>query len=180
MVRRVVIFAQLFAHASISHAHDVARGKVDQPGMLAMAEKLQNVIHGVDVGGERIAQVGIEIRETRAVCDHVHRLLQPRLRFRVQAQARLAGIAFHHFHFVLQEGRQAGSVPLVQGVEGRRLLHNFLEAALRGRGAVAPDEQRDFADVGNFFQQVHQPDFADEAGHADQHDVFPGQCLAHV
>ena len=56
-----------------------------QAGVVALAQEIEKIAGGIDVGGERVAQVGIEIGEARAVGDHVERTLQARLRCGVQA-----------------------------------------------------------------------------------------------
>ncbi len=69
-------------------------------------------------------------------------------------------------------------MPLLQRVERRRLLDDFFKAALRGSGAIATDEQRDFADARDVFKQIDQPHFANEAGDAHQQNVAVRQRFA--
>ena len=74
-----------------------------QPGVIALAKKIEQVHCRINVRGESIAQVGIEIGQSRAVGDDVDRTLQARLHFRGEAQTRLADIPFDNIHFFLQE-----------------------------------------------------------------------------
>src|ERR1700686_2253741 len=70
------------------------------------------------------------------------------------------------------------AVAFLQGVKGRRLLDNFLEAALGGSSPVAANEQSNLPNIGNIFKEIDEPDFADEAGHADEQDVTIGKRLS--
>jgi hypothetical protein len=96
----------------------------------------------------------------------------------VQAQARLADVAFDNFHFFPKERGEIRTMNFLQAIERGRFLDNFFETALSGGGTVAADEQRDFCDIGNFFEQVHEPDLADETGDADEHEVLAGEGIA--
>ena len=60
----------------------------------------------------------------------------------------------------------------LEGVEDRRLFDDFFEAPPRGGGALAADQQGDLADLRDVFQEIDQPDLADEAGDADEQDVL--------
>ncbi len=97
------------------------------------------------------------------------------MRCGLEAQAGLADVAFDDFHFFAEERGEIRSVDFLQAIERGRFLDDFLKAALRGSRAIAADQQRDLCDVGNFFQQVHQPDLADEAGDADKQEVLAGK-----
>ncbi len=106
--------------------------------------------------------------------------MQACLRLRRETQSRLADVSFHDFDFFSQEVRQLGAVQFMQGIERRGFLDNLFKAALRRSCAVTPDQQRDLADIGNLLQQVHKPDFPDEAGHANQKQVLSGKRFTHI
>ncbi len=53
---------------------------------------------GRDVARQRLAKIRIEIRQAGTVDDQVERARQMRPRFRVNAQPRLAHVAFDDFH----------------------------------------------------------------------------------
>ena len=78
---------------------------------------------------------------------------------------------FYYFHFFFQTLAEAAAVAFLQAIESRRLFNDFFETALRGGCAIAANQQRDFADVGDIFKQIDEPDFADKSGHADQQEV---------
>ena len=59
----------------------------------------------------------------------------------------------------------------LQRVKRGRFLHDLFEASLCGGRAVTSNQQRNFADVGNIFEQVNQPDLADKSGYANQQEV---------
>ena len=68
---------------------------MQQRGVVGCAEKIDQMDRRLDVAGQRIAQVGIEIRQPRAVHHHIDHAGQPLPRFVVKAQPRLAYIPFH-------------------------------------------------------------------------------------
>ena len=146
--------------------------------MIAFSEEVEEIKCGVDVGGDGVAKVGIEIGEAGAVDDQVERIFKPRLRGFVHAEAGLADVAFDDFYFFFEKSAEAPAVLFVKTVERGGFFDNFFEAALGGRGAVAADQQRDLADVGNVFEEIDEPDFADETGYADEENVFTGQGFA--
>src|SRR3989442_10984501 len=68
---------------------------------------------------------------------------------------------------------------LVEDIESRRFLDDLFEAAERRGGAVAANQQRDFADVGNIFEQVDKPDLADESRYADEKQMSVREIFAY-
>src|ERR1700687_532110 len=70
------------------------------------------------------------------------------------------------------------AVAFLQGVKGRRLLDDFFEAPLRGSGPIAANEQGNLPNMGNIFKEIDEPDFADEAGYANEHDMTIGERLS--
>src|SRR6266446_7495662 len=100
------------------------------------------------------------------------------LRSSIETQARQAHVPFDNFDLFVQECAELPAVALVERIEGRRFLHDLLEAPLRRRYAVAANQQSDLADVGNIFEQINEPHFADESGHANQQKVPLREILA--
>ena len=66
-----VVGAKLFAHAAVARAGNVAGGKVDQTAMIRVPHEVQNVHSRVDVRGQSIAQIGIEVGQSGAIDDEV-------------------------------------------------------------------------------------------------------------
>src|SRR5580658_8180684 len=61
-------------------------------------------------------------------------------------------------------------------IEYRRFFDHLFEAALGGIRFLLANQQVDAADLRQVEQHVGQPDFADKAGYADEHDVLTGEC----
>jgi hypothetical protein len=87
--------------------------------MIGLADKLEHVHGSVDVGQQRVPQVGIEIREPRAVDDQVEILAQPVADRGRKAKAGLGNIAFNHFDAFSEETRQPRAMPRPQGIKDR-------------------------------------------------------------
>ncbi len=64
-----------------------------QRGMVASGQKIQHVLRRPHIHRQRIAQVGIEIRQAGAVDDQIHRALDSLRRFRRKPQPRLGYVA---------------------------------------------------------------------------------------
>ncbi len=47
-----------------------------QPGVIALAEEIEETVRGIDVGRESVAQVRIEIGEAGAVRNDVERVME--------------------------------------------------------------------------------------------------------
>ena len=103
--------------------------------------------------------------------------MRPRLRG--NPQSRLAHVALDDFDALGDKLREPLAKPLLQRVEYGRLLENFLKAPLRGRRALAADQQVDLADLRDFVQKLRQPHLADKARDPDQKNVFPRQGVPH-
>ncbi len=71
-----------------------------QRGVVGFAQEFHQVGCRLDVAGERIAQVGIEVREAATVHDHIDRTCQALARHGVQSQSRFADVAFDDFEFL--------------------------------------------------------------------------------
>src|SRR5262245_61764450 len=70
-------------------------------------------------------------------------------------------------------------MPDVEIFEERRFGDDFLEAPQGRRRTLAAYEQVYFCDLRNLFEDLRQPDFADESCEADEQDVFPGERFPH-
>src|SRR5260370_40022166 len=104
---------------------------------------------------------------------------RPCLRGRAEPQARQARVPFNDFQFFFQKRADLPSMALMEGIESRRILDDLFEAPQRGCGAVAANQQRDLADVGNVFEQIDKPDLADESRYADEKQMPIRQVLTH-
>ena len=71
---------------------------MQQRRMIRSANEFDQVISRVHVHSQRIPQIGIKIRQPRAVDDEIKILLQPCRDLRLQPQPRLRNIALHDFH----------------------------------------------------------------------------------
>ena len=96
----------------------------------------------------------------------------------IEPQARLAHVTFHHFHFFFEKSSKLSPMPVVKRVERGGFLDDLFKAPHSGRCAVAANQQRNLADVGNVFEQIRQPDLTDESGHSDQQKMPVRQVLA--
>ena len=63
----------------------------------------------------------------------------------------------------------------IERIEDGRFLHQFFETPRCGIGFLPPDQQINSPDFGQLHERIGQPHFADEAGDANEHDVFPSQ-----
>ena len=93
----IVIVVQLLGDATVAHANHVASGKMHQPGVMAFAEKVEQMDRGIHVGRKGVTQVGVEIRQPGTVDDKVERIGEPRLRFLVESETREAHVPFDDF-----------------------------------------------------------------------------------
>ncbi len=119
---------------------------MQQRGVVAAAQEIQQVLRRLHVDRKRLAQIGIEIGQPAAVDDHVDGPREPLALFRRKAKIRLARVSAHHLDFRAQEIREFVAVPLGQPVEHRRLLDHALESLERARRTVPAHDQ------------VHAPD----------------------
>src|SRR5467141_3706720 len=88
------------------------------------------------------------------------------------AESRLAHVSFDHFDTLGDEVRVPIIQLLLQTIENRRLLEDFLETPLCGRRALPPDQKINLSDVRDLPQELRQPDLADKTGHADQQNIL--------
>jgi len=148
-----------------------------QSGVVALAQEVEQVASGIDVGGERVAQVRIEIRQAGAVGDHVERTLQARLRCD-PSRPRPGWLTSPSTTstFFAEERGEIRSVGFPAGDRAWEIPRRFFSkrrcaevVRLRRINSVI------FAMLGIFFEQVHQPDLADEAGDADKQEVLAGK-----
>src|ERR1700730_4510035 len=108
-------------------SNDVTRRKGQQRRVLALAQESQNVRGGSYILCQRIAQVRVKVRQTRAVDDHVERLRELLSCFRRQVQSGLADVARHHLNPLAQESRKILAVPGGEPLENRRFLDDSLK-----------------------------------------------------
>ena len=108
--------------------------------MIRPANKFDQVISRIHIHSQSVAQIGIEIRETRAVHNQIERLLQARLRLGIHAESRLADVAFDNVDFLFQKRAKLATVFLLQRIECWRLLENFLKSPLARSRPIAPDQ----------------------------------------
>src|ERR1700719_3001898 len=132
--------------------------------MAALAHKVEDVRCGLDIRRERVAQVGIEVREARTIDDEIERAAQALTNFGGEAQMRLAAVSLDYFHAFAQELRETLAVLRGEGLEYRRFLNDALESLESRGGAVSPNQQINSADVRKVGEQVREPHFGDEAG----------------
>src|SRR5712692_8253317 len=66
---RIVVFLQLFGDPVVAHPDNVARGKVHQPGVLALSQEVEQVNRRINIGRDRVTQIRIKIRQAGAVHD---------------------------------------------------------------------------------------------------------------
>src|SRR5712664_4338017 len=136
-IRRTVVVMQIFRYAAVTHADYIAGGKMHQRGMIAGANKIQEMFGGFDVGRNGIAQIGIEVSQAGAVHDQVERLLQPSANACFQTKAGNADVAFDHVDLLPQKFSQARAILFLQAIQRRGLFDDFFKAALCGGGAIA-------------------------------------------
>jgi hypothetical protein len=129
------------------------------------------------IARQGFAKVRIEIRQAGTIDDEVEiaRKLRPPLRG--NPQSRLAHVALDDFHAFGDKLREPVAKALLKWVKYGRLLENFLKATLRGRRALAADQQVDLADLRDFVQELRQPYLADKTRDPDQKNVFPRECV---
>src|SRR5689334_25023202 len=68
-----VIRLQVFNDTPVASAYDIASGKMQQRGMIGCAEEFDQMRRGFNVAAQSIAQVGIEVRQTRAIHNQIDR-----------------------------------------------------------------------------------------------------------
>src|SRR5580700_43011 len=132
-----------------------------------------------NIARQAFAQVGIEICQAGTIDDEVQIARQLRSFLRDNPQSRLAHVALDHFHSLGDVLRETLAKLLLQRIEYRRFLENFLKAPLRGRCALAPDQQVDLPDLRDFVQKLRQPYLSDKPRYADQENVFPFEGAPH-
>ncbi len=102
-VTRVVIRNQVLDDASVPFARYIAGRKVQQSGVIRAPHKLKDIDGSIRVSNQCIAQIGVEVRQARAVDDEVEVSLQTARSLRTQSEPGLRNIALHDFDPVAQE-----------------------------------------------------------------------------
>src|SRR4030095_10013493 len=141
--------------------------------------EIDQVKCAVNVDRQRLAQVGVEIGQAGAVDHQVEVGFHALERRGGDPKARLRDVAFDDFDLFAQEGAEIVAVPGMQVFEERRFGDNLLEAAPGRRRTLAAYEQVDLGYLRNLFEDLRQPDFADEPREADEQDVFARERLPH-
>ena len=144
-----------------------------QRGVIGCAQKFNQVKDRRHIARQGFAKVRIEIRQAGTIDDEVQIARKLRSRLRGNPQSRLAHVALDDFDALGDKLREPVAKPLLQRIKYGRLFENFLKAPLRGRRALAADQQVDLADLRDFVQKLRQPYLADKARNPDQKDVFP-------
>ena len=85
---------------------------MQQPRVVGLADKIQNVRHRAHVGRQGISQIGIEIGKAGAVNDQIQFLSQKFGRLRSQSQSRFSHITLDYFHAFAQKPGQIHAVTL--------------------------------------------------------------------
>ena len=110
-----------------------------QAGVVALADEFEQMGRGINVGGEGVAQVGIEVGEAGAVDDEIEGGGEAFAGGGVEAEAGGAYVAFDDFEFFFEEGAEVAAVAFLEAIDGGGFFEDFFEAALGGGGAVAAD-----------------------------------------
>ena len=144
---------------------------------MGIANEIEHVGGGADVRRESVAKIGIEIGEPGAIDDHVERILEAAAHFGLQAEAGFRDVAFDDFDMLAQEFGEERAVAVGEAFEDGRFFDDAAETVERGGGLIAADEQIDLADFREVGEKTREPDFADEAGGADEENVFAAKRI---
>src|SRR5579859_155490 len=106
-------------------------------------------------------------------------LLQVRSDVGTEAEAGPGNVSFYNFDLVAQEIGKTGAVAVKQRIKYGRFFHHLLEPGLGGIRFLPADQQINVLHFGQIEKGIHEPDFADESGHANQHDLFSGEGSTH-
>ena len=118
-----VIFRKVFEDAAVAASDHVAGGKMQQRGVMGIAHEIEHVRGGADVRRERVAKIGIEIREPGAVDDHVERSRARRRRTSgCRPRPGLRDVAFDHFDAFAQEFGEDARRGVRRAVRTRAIL----------------------------------------------------------
>src|SRR5438270_9191975 len=176
---RSVVGNQLFGDPPILLSRNVTGREMKKARVIRATNKVQNVYRSLGVGGERVAQIRIEIGQSRAVDDEIEILLEMAQGVGAESETRSGNVPLDNLDFFVQELEEPVSMPLKQRIEYWRVLHHLLETAL-GRIRFLPSNQQiDLFDIGQIHKRVRQPNLANETGDADQHHVLFRKCLAY-
>src|SRR5262245_1320081 len=176
---RGVIGRDRFCDAAVAVPHDVTGREVQQRRSVAAAQEIDQVKRAVNIDRQRLTQVGVEIGQAGAVYHQVETGLHALERRRRHPEARLRDVAFDDFDLFAQEGAEIVAVPGVQVFEERRFGDDLFEAAQSRRRTLAAYEQVDLGDLRNLFEDLRQPDLADEPCEADEQDAFARERPTH-
>ena len=116
---------------------------------------------------QRVAQIGIEVCEARAIYDEVERTREALAIFDAQPKARLACVSAEHFHALAKEIGERVAVAVRQLFEYGRLGNDAFESLERRCGAVSANQQVDAPDLRQLRELIRKPHLSDKSGGAD-------------
>src|ERR1700683_1253717 len=148
---------------------------MQQRGVGAFFQEIEDVGGGADVYGEGVTQVGVEIGQAGAVDDYVQSAGEVLLVLRAEAEVRFAAVAGSHFHALAEKLCEFVPVTFGQFFEYWGFLDYALQALQGSVGAIVADEQVDAADFRQIGEEICQPNFSDEACGAYEQDIFFAQ-----
>ena len=125
--RRRVVGPKFFAYAAITRARYIASRKVQQTSVVRLADEVHDVHHSINVRRQGVAQVGIEIRQARAVDNEIEMLAKFFVGSERKSQVWLSDVAFHHFDFFPDESRQIQAISRVERIKNWRFLDHLFE-----------------------------------------------------
>ncbi len=147
--------------------------------MRAALQKIQYVIRRVHIHRKCVANVRIEIRQPRAVQDHINILRETIAHFRRESEVRLAHVTIDDFDALTQELTKSVAMLLRERIKNRRFFNRPLKPLQGSVGTVVADQQIHAANFRQVPQQICEPHFADETRAADQQNLFSAQRVAH-
>ena len=136
----IVVRSQLLGDPPILLSGHVARREMQEPRVIRRSYELKDIDRSVRISREGVAQVGIEIRQARAVNNQIQVLLQMAGNLGAESKPRLGDVPFDDLDLLAQKIREPVSMPLKQRIEHRRLFHHLLETPLR-RIRLLPADQ---------------------------------------
>src|ERR1700683_503301 len=148
---------------------------MQQRGVGAFFQEIEDVGGGADVYGEGVTQVGVEIGQAGAVDDYVQSAGEFLLVLRAEAEVRFADVAVYHFDALGEKFGEFVAVTFGQFFKYWGFLDYALQALQGSVGAIVADEQVDAADFRQIGEGIWQPNFSDEDWGAAWEDIFFAQ-----
>jgi hypothetical protein len=88
----IVVRSQILGDPAVAEADDIAGREMQQRSLLALPLEIQEVDGTVDIDGNGLAEIGIEVSESGAVDDQIELSTEPCLVFRTESKAWLSDI----------------------------------------------------------------------------------------